>query len=109
MQKRTIFTATLIIIIGLAWAGTASAGPLQKRIKNQRYRIYEGIASGELTHREARHLRRQHRQVRKLRYCFLSDGHLTHRERRILNKRLNRNSDRIYAFKHNCCFHRRYR
>lgn len=106
MQKKHVLTATLIIVIGLAWAGTASAGPLKKRFKNQQFRINDGIASGEITGREARHLRRQQRQIRKLRHHFWADGRLTQRERRILSKRLNRNSERIYAYKHNRRFYR---
>ncbi len=101
MQTRHLITATLILMVGLAWTGTASAGPLKKRIKNQHYRINDGIARGELTYREARHLRRQQRQIRRLRHHFMADGRLTYRERRILNERLNRSSERIYAFKHN--------
>ncbi len=101
MQKRQIFTAALIIVMGLTWAGTASAGSLKKRFKNQRFRINHGIRTGELTRKETRHLRRQQRQIRNLRHRFLADGRLTHRERRILNRRLNRSSERIYALKHN--------
>lgn len=70
-------------------------------MKNQHYRIKDGIASGALTYREARHLRRHQRKIRKMRHHFLADGRLSHRERRILNQRLNRNSDRIYVLKHN--------
>ena len=102
MQTRPIITAALIVIVGLAWAGTASAaGPLKKRMKYQHYRIKEGVASGALTYREARHLRRHQRKIRKMRHHFLADGRLSHRERRILSRKLNRNSERIYAFKHN--------
>ncbi len=101
MQTRHLITATLIVIAGLAWAGTASAGSLKQRLENQHYRIHHGIASGELTYKEARHLRRQHRKIRRMRHHFLADGRLSHRERRILNRRLDRNSERIYALKHN--------
>ncbi|MDJ0808809.1 MAG: hypothetical protein QNJ01_01840 [Desulfobacterales bacterium] len=101
MQTRYLIIAALITIVGLTWAGTAAAGPIQNRIKNQHCRINDGIASGALTYREARHLRRHQRKIRKMRHHFLADGRLSHRERRILNQRLNRNSDRIYVLKHN--------
>ncbi|MDJ0666458.1 MAG: hypothetical protein QNJ61_04250 [Desulfobacterales bacterium] len=100
MQTKHVIVATLVIVMGMAWAGSASAGPLKKRMQNQHHRIRDGVASGELTYREARQLRRHHRVTRRLRNYFLSDGHLTHRERRILHRRLDRNSDRIYAYKH---------
>ena len=101
MQTKHIMVATLVIIMGLAWAGSASAGPLKKRMKNQHHRIRDGVASGELTYREARGLRQHHRVTRRLRHYFLADGRLTHHERRILHRRLDRNSERIYARKHN--------
>ncbi len=101
MQTRYLIIAALITIVGLTWTGTAAAGPIQNRMKNQHYRIIDGIDSGALTYREARHLRRHQRKIRKMRHHFLADGRLSHRERRILNQRLNRNSDRIYALKHN--------
>ncbi len=105
MQTRSLIIAALIAIVGLTWAGTASAGPLENRMKNQHYRIKAGVFSGALTYRETRQLRRHQRQIRRLRHHFMADGCLSYRERRILNRRLNQNSDRIYAFKHN---HRRY-
>ena len=100
MKPKHVMVATLVIVMGMAWAGSASAGPLKKRIKNQHLRICDGVASGELTYREARRLRKHHRVTRRLRNHFLSDGHLTHRERRILHWRLDRNSERIYVNKH---------
>ena len=101
MQTRQLIIASLVLIVGLAWSGTASADPLKKRLKIQHHRINHGIAIGELTYREARKLRRDHRKIRRLRHHFLSDGRLSHRERRILERRLDRNSGRIYALKHN--------
>ena len=100
MQTKHVMVATLAIVIGMAWVGSASAGPLKKRLQNQHHRIRDGVASGELTYWEARHLRRHHRITRHLRNYFLSDGYLTHRERRILHRRLDHNSARIYAHKH---------
>ena len=100
MRTRTLITAALIAIVGLSWTGTATAGPLKNRMKNQHYRVKHGVASGALTYREARHLRRKHRQIRRMCHHFLADGRLSHRERRILNRRLNHNSERIFAFKH---------
>ncbi len=101
MQTRHLIIASLIIVAGLAWSGTASAGPFKKRLKIQHHRINHGIANGELTYREARRLRHHHRKIRRMRHHFLSDGRLSYRERRILERRLDHNSSRIYAYKHN--------
>jgi hypothetical protein len=101
MQTRHLTIATLIFVFGLAWAGTAAAGPIKERIHHQRERIQKGIASGALTRREAEQLRYHQRKIRELRHYYLADGHLTRRERQALNRRLDRNSDRIHALKHN--------
>jgi hypothetical protein len=105
MQTRHYIVTTLIIIVGLAWSGAASAGSLKNRLQSQRYRIQDGLAGGELTYREVQRLRDHQRQIRQMRQHFLADGHLSHRERQILDQRLDRNSDRIYALKHNRRFH----
>lgn len=101
MQTRYFIVTALILTLGLAWSGTASAGTLKNRMHNQHHRIYDGVARGALTYREAKLLRHHQRKIRLLRRHFLADGDLSRRERRILNHRLNRNSDRIYALKHN--------
>ncbi len=101
MQTRQLIIASLVLIVGLAWSGTASADPLKKRLKIQHHRINHGIAIGELTYKEVRKLRRYHRKIHRQRHHFLADGHLSHRERRILERRLDRNSGLIYALKHN--------
>ena len=110
MQTKHVMVAALVIVMGLAWTGSAAAGPLKKRLINQHHRIRDGVASGELTYREARRLRQHHRETRRLRHYFLADGHLSHREWRILHRRLNRNSKRIYAYKHDrdYRYHRRW-
>jgi hypothetical protein len=100
MQTKNVIVLTLVIVMGMAWAGSASAGPLKKRLVNQQHRIRNGVASGELSYREARRLRHHHRMVRRLRHHFLADGRLTHGERRVLHRHLDRNSERIYAHKH---------
>ena len=101
MQSRYLIAAALIAIVGLTWTGTATAGPIKNRMNNQHYRIKEGVASGALTNREARKVRRHHRQIRRMCDYFMSDGWLSRHERRFLNRQLNRNSDRIYVLKHN--------
>ncbi len=69
------------------------------------HRIQDGLTGGRLTYREAQRLRHHQQQIQQMRRHFLADGHLSHRERQILDQRLDRNSDRIYALKHNRRYH----
>ena len=74
---------------------------LEKRLNRQHWRIKQGVRSGELTRKEAKRLRKQHRYIAELAHSFRSDGHLTRYERRTLRSELNTASDRIYRLKHN--------
>ena len=96
--------ATLIAGITFAPAlvsAHSKDGHIYKRLERQQYRIENGIGSGELTRKEAKKLRRENRKIRKMTRRFREDGVLTRHERDKINNRLNRASDRIWAFKHN--------
>ena len=101
MKKQPIiFTA--IFLTGLfGFASIASAGYFKDRHHKQKYRIQRGIASGQITPREAKKLFRDQRKIRQLRRHYLSDGELSRRERKVLKKRVDRASKRIYRYKHN--------
>lgn len=73
----------------------------EQRLKNQRYRIHDGIDKGELTHRESKRLRKQQRFIMRLTYKFMHDGYLDRYESRELRDELNRAGKRIYRLKHN--------
>ena len=101
--------ATLITGIALAPALVSAHGKegrIYNRLERQHYRIENGIDSGELTRKEAKKLRREQRKIRKMARRFHKDGVLTRQERNEIRDRLDRASDRIWAFKHNdwyCC------
>ena len=86
-------------------AGAASAGTDTPRVDRrqtvQRGRIRQGVQSGQLTPREARHLRRGERHIRRVERRTKSDGLVTRGERARLNHMENRESRRIYRLKHN--------
>lgn len=102
--KNARFVVSLATIgIALSTMLPAQAGEVQNRIDRQQQRINQGVQSGQLTHaeyaRDESHLRSDERaRNRDLR---LHGGHLTAAERAHLNRRLSRNSDRIYDTKHN--------
>ncbi len=74
---------------------------MEQLLDNQRYRIRDGIKNGELTHKEARHLRKQQRHIIRLTYHFMHDGYLNRNEFRELRDKLNHANKRIYRLKHN--------
>jgi hypothetical protein len=104
MKKQPIIITTVLLAGLLGFSQTVSATGFKDRQHQQKHRIQSGIASGQITHREAKHLYRDQRQIRQLRRHFLADGDLSRRERNTLKERLDRSSNRIYRYKHN---HRR--
>ena len=80
-------------------AGTRDPG-VKARERVQRERIQQGVKSGELTHGEAKGLRKEERGIRKEERQFKSDGHLTEAERAKLHSDLNKTSKHIYQEKH---------
>lgn len=81
----------------------APPGQVQGRFNDQQQRIDQGLASGQLTGREAArdesHLRYDERE--RNRDLRANGGHLTPAEKVQLNRQLNHNSRRIYNTKHN--------
>ena len=74
---------------------------VDRRLAKQRTRARAGWKNGEVTHREAKRIRRDQRKIVRMDRRFGSDGRYTKRERRKLNKALDRASDRVYRAKHN--------
>lgn len=108
-MKKLIAVLTIASLSVLAIPAQASHGrhgvdrvtQIEQRLDNQRFRIREGIRSGELTRWEAKRLRQQTRQIAALKRDYMNDGFLNRFEFRDLKNRLDRVSDRIYALKHN--------
>jgi Skp family chaperone for outer membrane proteins len=99
------FAKTLAIAaIALASAATFAqpvAPVVKERQENQSARIQQGVASGELTKKEAATLRTEQRAIRAEKRAFKSDGKLTKAERAHLKREQNAASRHIYAKKHN--------
>ncbi|MGB8315655.1 MAG: hypothetical protein WCE69_14350 [Aestuariivirga sp.] len=93
----TLFGAAVI----LAMASTANAGTINQRQHNQTVRIFNGIASGELTLAETLRLARAKARVRQLEILARADGHIGPLERFAINQALNYQSSLIYRKKHN--------
>ncbi len=91
----------LISNAGLANHRHDGYSKFDQRIERQHKRIRNGVRAGELTKREAKKLRTQHRHIKKLNKQFNKDGRLNRYERRTLQRELDLASNRIYRLKHN--------
>ena len=89
-----------VVIAASLVAGSASAGVIHQRFVNQQERIANGIATGQLTPREATRIERQEARLATEVHDFRADGNLSPRERAIVNAQQNRLSREIYREKH---------
>ena len=106
MKKQLgIVLAAVVFMIGFSIVAGAQTNRrnhnINAREARQDRRIYQGIASGELTRREAARLDREEDRIDSLeaRYRRTGDG-LSPRERQRLERDLNRSSRDIYRQKH---------
>ena len=97
--------AAVVFVIGFSIVTNAQTyrrnHNINARETRQERRIYQGVASGELTQREALRLDREQDRVDRIenRYRRTGDG-LSPRERQRLERDLNRTSRDIYRQKH---------
>ncbi len=103
-KMRLILTGTLLSA-SLLTATAALAGPYTTREGRQQDRIAQGIASGQLTGREAARLKGEEARIEAEWRAFWADGHLSPWERGKLRHDLNKTSRDIYRMKHNA-YHR---
>src|SRR5262249_49487466 len=102
--KHRSLVLVLVTLMALA-AGAASANTATPRVDRrevrQHARIHQGVRSGELTRGEALRLRADQGHIRRMERRAKRDGVVTPRERARLTRAQNRESARIYAYKHN--------
>lgn len=81
----------------------SQAAPIDNRLHNETARINQGVASGQLTPREAARLRAHKRHIRHEvnRMRMRNGGTLTPRQRARIRRQENRLSHHIYRHKHN--------
>ena len=104
MHKFTTFAAAITLAVASAGAfaqGGAMATPrADVREANQQARIDSGVASGQLTRREAIRLEREQARIRRAEAIAKADGVVTPRERRELERMQREASAHIRAQKH---------
>jgi hypothetical protein len=97
----TRMTTGFLALAALLTFGASAEAGVNGRQQCQRDRIARGVASGELTWREASRLSREQRRIQRQEYRFRhNDGRLGVRERAKLNRDLNRSNRHIYRQKH---------
>lgn len=99
------FAKTALASIVFAFASVAAQAHMPTpRIDaheaHQHQRIAQGVASGQLTHREAAHLRAEQRAIHRAEWRAKADGVVTPAERRHLAHMQQRASRHIYNEKH---------
>jgi hypothetical protein len=100
MNKTDVAAALLALSAFAASAAGTDTPRIDKRQANQEQRIDQGIASGELTKREARRMNRQQNVVNRAEDKAKADGVVTAQEKKRLTKAQNATSKRIYRQKH---------
>lgn len=100
MNKSYVAAALMALSAFAASAAGADTPRIDQRQANQEKRIDQGIASGELTKREARRMNRQQNVVNRAEDKAMADGVVTAQEKKGLTKAQNATSKRIYRQKH---------
>jgi hypothetical protein len=100
--KTLILTAAIAAASALSGAAFASnATPrLDQREARQQQRIDQGVASGQLTQREAARMQKRANRLERHEQHAKADGVVTPAERRRLQREANHNSLKIHRQKH---------
>jgi opacity protein-like surface antigen len=101
LMKSTLiaFSGLGVLMSGIVYAQTETP-VIDQRQTNQEHRIDQGIASGQLSEREARRLDRQQDHIDRMEDRAKSDGIVTRKERARIGAAQNRSSRHILKEKH---------
>jgi tellurite resistance protein len=100
MNKTLVAAAVLALSAFAASAAGAGTPRIDQRQANQEQRIDQGIASGELTKREAHRMNHQQAVINRAEDKAKADGAVSAQERKRLTKAQNKTSRRIVRQKH---------
>ncbi|MCC2677678.1 MAG: hypothetical protein K0R29_254 [Pseudobdellovibrio sp.] len=95
-MKGILALSVVVLMVSL----TAEANRNQNREHRQQGRIKAGVASGELTKREARKLRKGQKHIDHLQQKAMADGVLSPEEKARIEKAQDRQNKKIYKQKH---------
>lgn len=94
-----LMSAMTLLISGMAYAQANTPG-IDQRQANQEQRIDQGIASGQLTEREAARLNKQQDHIDNMENKATADGVVTKKERARIHNAQDRASRNIARQKH---------
>jgi len=100
-MKRTTLIFSIFMMLGITTFAQEPTPKVDMRQKNQRARIHEGRANGDLTHRESAQLNKQQRHIRRTEKRAKADGDVTTLERRKLDRKQDRANRHIHRAKNN--------
>ena len=100
-MKKMVSILMTVTVAGLIFVQPSLAGSIGHRQVMQNKRIQQGLQSGELTRREARHLFRQQHRIQHSKKQAWSDGTLTWREKKRVAMQQDKASRKIFHLKHN--------
>ena len=84
-----------------AFAQIASTQRIDQRQQEQQQRIDQGVRSGDITSKEAAHLRKQQAKIRQMERQAMADGRMSIKEKARIEFAQNKESLRIAKQKHN--------
>ena len=91
-MKKSIALLSFVIFAGMVHAQAQQTPVVDQRQKEQRHRMQNGVASGELTRTEAANARQDQRAIRRTEQRAKADGVVTAHERAKLNHKQNQAS-----------------
>jgi hypothetical protein len=100
--KLANFWGGALLAAAFALPALSHAAEVDQRLHHEAARIHQGVQSGQLTHREADHLRAEKRAIKRETRSLRArnSGYLTHRQRARINRQENRLSRQVYHEKH---------
>jgi uncharacterized membrane protein YebE (DUF533 family) len=99
MTRTIVVIGGVLLAAGMAY-GQAETPGIDQHQANQERRIDQGIASGQLTQREAERLEKQKQHINTMENKAKSDGVVTKKERSRLHAAQDKASKKIYRQKH---------
>lgn len=102
MKSMTFVAAALFATLSLpAFAEVSSTPRIDQRQQEQQQRIDQGVRSGDITSKEAAHLRKQQAKIRQMERQAMADGRMSAKEKAQIELAQNKESLRIAKQKHN--------
>jgi hypothetical protein len=97
---KTIVLSFLLMLMFAGMAHAQNTPTVDKRQQNQKSRIHEGVASGEVTRGEAVKLHSEQHRINRTERRAKADGKVTKKEKVAINHKQNRASRQIRRDKH---------